>query len=250
MVAETNHPFISGYLFNVNFLGIFLFGSRFLTEGGWFAQGIDLQTPLQLAGVTMLILGGFQALFSHNLSRLVATLVISEIGRSLLAISLFRQGFPIYFALVMIQTISLGVWSSALVILSKGLPDLEIQSAAGAGKQWPLLSSGVMVGYFSMAGLPLLAGYPLYIALGTGLNPYPVWINSALVLGSLALILGGLRAFSALFEDSGEESVLDLGDPFDKGVIIALNGILLLCGLFPQFLYQIAQAITNRMMGA
>jgi NADH-quinone oxidoreductase subunit N len=250
MVAETNHPLISGYLFNINFLGIFLFGSRFLTEGGWFAQGIDLQTPLQVAGVMMLVLGGLQAMFSRNLARIVAALVISEIGRSLLAISLFRQGFPLYFAMVLIQTISLGVWSSALVILRRGLPDLDIQSAAGAGRQWPLLSSGVVVGYFSLAGLPLLAGYPIYIALGTAFNPYPVWINSALVLGSLGLILGGLRAFSGLFEDSGEESVLDLGDPFDKGIIIALNSILLVIGLFPQVLYRIAQAITNRMMGS
>lgn len=250
MVAERNHPFLSGYLFNIYFLGIFLFGSRFLTEGGWFAQGIDLQTPLQLAAVIMLAFGGLLAIFSRSLGRLSAALIIAEIGRSLLAFSLFRLGFPIYFAMVMIQTIALGGWSSALTNLQTGLPDLEMDSAAGAARQWPLVSAGMIVSYFSLAGFPLLAGYPIYLALGNGLNPYPVWINSTLVLGTLGLIIGGLRAFSVLIEDSGEEVVLELGDRLDKALMIALTMILILLGFFPQVIYRLAQAITDMMMGS
>ena len=250
MVAEANHPFLSGYLFNVYFLGVFLFGSRFLTEAGWFAQGIDLQTPLQLAGGIMVGFGGLLAVFSRNLKRMLAALVITEIGRSLLAISLFRLGFPIYFAMVIVQTIALGGWSTSLLVLAKGLPDLDIDSINGAARGWPLISSGLVVSYFSLAGLPLLAGYPIYLALGNGLIPYPVWINSLLVLSSVGLIIGGLRAFSVLIEDSGEETVLDLGDRFDKGVVIGLSLILILLGLFPQLVYQIAETITGMMMGS
>lgn len=250
MIAEKNNPFTSGYLFNVYFLGVFLFGSRFLTEGGWFSQGVDLQTPLQLAGAIMLVFGGILATFSRHLGRMSAALIISEIGRSLLAISLFRLGFPIYFGMVLIQTLALAGWSSALVNLNKGLPDLEVQSAAGAARQWPLISSGAVVSYFTLAGLPLLAGFPFYLALGSGLIPYAAWINSALILGSVGLIVGGLRAFSVLIEDSGEEVVLDLGDRFDKGVLIVLNLILLMLGLFPRLVYQITKTITDIMMGS
>ncbi len=250
MIAEKNNPFTSGYLFNVYFLGVFLFGSRFLTEGGWFSQGIDLQTPLQLAGAIMLVFGGILAIFSRHLGRMSAALIISEIGRSLLAISLFRLGFPIYFGMVIIQTLALAGWSSALANLNIGLPDLEVQSAAGAARQWPLISAGAVVSYFTLAGLPLLAGFPLYLALGSGLNPYPAWINGALILGSVGLIVGGLRAFSVLIEDSGEEVVLDLGDRFDKGVLIALNLILLILGLLPRLVYQLARTITDIMMGS
>ncbi|RLD01936.1 MAG: hypothetical protein DRI46_02030 [Chloroflexi bacterium] len=250
MVAERNHPFVSGYLFNVYFLGIFLFGSRFLTEGGWFSQGIDLQAPLQLAGALMLVMGGLLAIFSKNLGRMSAALIISEIGRSLLAISLFRLGFPLYFAMIMVQTLALGGWSSALTTLEEGLPDLEVHSATGAARRWPLISSGLVVSYFTLAGLPLLAGFPIYLALGIGLNPYPGWVNNILVLGSLGLIIGGLRAFSVLIEDPGEEVDLELGERFNKGVIIALNLILLLLGLFPQVVYRMAQTITDMMMGS
>jgi NADH:ubiquinone oxidoreductase subunit 2 (subunit N) len=229
---------------------VFLFGSRFLTEAGWFSQGIDLQTPLQLAGVIMLGFGGLLAVFSRDLKRMLAALVISEIGRSLLAISLFRLGFPIYFAMAMVQTISLGGWSTSLLLLAKGLPNLKIQSVSGAARQWPLISSGLVVSYFALAGLPLLGGFPIYLALGNGLTPYPVWINSLLVFNSLGLIIGGFRAFSVLIEDSGEEEVLDLGERFDKGVVIALSLILILLGLFPQVVYRLAQAITGMMIGS
>jgi NADH:ubiquinone oxidoreductase subunit 2 (subunit N) len=250
MVAEKNNPFTAGYLFNVYFLGVILFGSRFLTEGGWFSRGIDLQPPLQLAGVLMLFFGGTLAVFSRHLGRMSAALIISEIGRSLLAISLFRLGFPIYFGMVLIQTLALAGWSSALVILNKGLPDLEVGSAAGTARQWPLISAGAAVSYFTLAGLPLLAGFPLYLALGNGLNPYPIWVNSALILGSMGLIVGGLRAFSVMIEDSGEEIVLALGDRFDKIALLALSLFMLILGLFPGLVFQVAKTITDLMMGS
>lgn len=249
MVAERNHPFTSGYLFNVYFLGVILFGSRFLLEGGWFSQGINLQTPLQLAGAMMLVFGGVLAVFSRNLGRMSAALIIAEIGRSLLAISLFRLGFPIYFGMVLIQTLALAGWSLALANLKKGLPDLDIQSAAGAARQWPWITGGAVVSYFTLAGLPLLAGFPLYLALGNGLNPYPAWINTALILGTIGLLVGGLRAFSVLIEDSGEEVVLELGDRFDRMIILALNLILVVLGLFPGLLYQLVTTLTDLVLG-
>lgn len=250
MVAEKNHPFTSGYLFNSYFLGVILFASRFLLEGGWFSQGVDLQTPLQAAGAIMLVFGGILAIFSRNLGRMSAALIISEIGRALLAISLFRLGFPIYFGMVLIQTFALAGWSSALAHLSDGLPDLDIQSASGAARQWPWITAGAVVSYFTLAGLPMLAGFPFYLALGNGLNPYPSWINAALILGSMGLLIGGLRAFSVLIEDSGEELVLELGDRFDRIILIALSLILVGLGFTPRLIYQLVTALTDLMMGS
>ncbi|MCJ7735357.1 MAG: hypothetical protein MUP11_12520, partial [Anaerolineales bacterium] len=86
MVGEENHPFVTGFVFNTYFLGIFLFGSRFITEGGWLVQGVNLQNPLQLAGAIMLGFGGILAVFSKHLGRLLGAVVIAEIGRSLLAL--------------------------------------------------------------------------------------------------------------------------------------------------------------------
>ncbi len=249
MVAEKNHPFLTGYLFNSYFLGVFLFGSRFITEGGWLTGGMNLQTPLQLAGVLMLGFGGVLAVTSRHLGRLSSALVIAGIGRSLLAFSLFAGGFPIYFGMIIIQAIALGVWSLALSVLSNGIPDFELESAAGLARQWPMFSSGLLAGYLTLAGLPLLAGFPVYLALGEGLRPYATWVNTGLVLGTVGLLLGGLRIFRVLVKDAGSEQVLILGDQYDRVLIMILNIILLLLGFFPQFLFWITRSITELMVG-
>lgn len=245
MVGEKNHPFLTGYLFNSYFLGVFLFGSRFFIEGGWLTGGMNLQTPLQLAGVLMLGLGGLLAVFSTHLGRLTSALIITGIGRSLIAFSLFVAGFPIYFGMVIVQAVALGVWSLALTVLQTGLPDFELESAAGAARQRPIISSGLLIGYFTLAGLPLLAGFPIYLALGTGLQGYFSWINTGLVLGSVGLMVGGIRIFRMLVRDSGDEPAFTIGDRFDRSLIIALNIILVLLGFFPQLLFRVTRAITN-----
>lgn len=250
MVAEENHPFLTGFLFNSYFFGAFLFGIRFIVEGGWISQGGDIQAALQVAGVIMLGAGGFMAIFSNHAGRLVAGAVIAEIGRSLLAISLFRTGFPIYFAMVFIQSISITLVSASLSYLSRGVSGFDYQHLAGAARSWPLISSGLLLGYFALAGLPLLAGFPIYWALGSGLSFFPVWINIVYIFSILSLLIGGLRLLGVLTRYAGEESVLTLDNPTARIMILILNGVLLLLGLMPQVTLLITQRISTILLGS
>ena len=249
MIAEKNLPFLAGFVLNTYFLGVFLFGTRFIIQAGWFVQGINIQGPLQTAGAIMLGVGGILAIFTKNLSRLMGAVMITEIGKSLLAISLFLAGFPLYFGMVIIQSLALGVWVISLSHLGPVLKDFEYESAVGAARQWPGVTSGFLVGYFTLAGSPFLAGFPLYWALGIGLNIYPYWIKTWYVLGTVGLLIGGIRAVGALTLDSGEETVLQLGTPYQRYLIYVLNGILLIIGLFPQGLLNLTQNITELILG-
>ncbi len=250
MIGESNHPFLSGFIFNSYNLGVFLFGTRFILEGGWIGQGVNIQVPLQYTGVLMLGFGGFIAIFSKHLGRLMGALVIAEIGRSLLALSLFQVGFPIYFGMVILQSISLGVWSISLTQLQQGIFNLEYQSASGAARLWPVISSGLLLGYFTMAGVPLLGGFPIYWALGSGLSFYPLWINIIFVLSTLGLIYGGLRLLGVLTENAGEESILILDEPYYHYLILGLNFLLILIGFFPQWLFRITRSISDLLIGS
>ncbi|MCD6426357.1 MAG: hypothetical protein J7L35_12750 [Anaerolineales bacterium] len=250
MVSERNHPFLSGYIFNTYFLGVFLFGTRFILEGGWIGQGLDIQLPFQLAGVIMLSSGGLIAIFSKHLGRLMGAVIIAEIGRSLLAISLFQAGFPIYFGMVILQSISLGVWSISLTQLQQGIHDLDFQSAAGAARLWPVITSGLLLGYFTLAGVPLLGGFPIYWALGSGLSFYPLWINSIFVLSTLGLVYGGLRLLGVLTKNAGEESILILAAPSYRYLILGLNVLLVLIGFLPQLIFRITRTISDLLLGS
>ncbi len=250
MVGERNHPFLSGFVFNTYFLGVFLFGTRFILEGGWIGQGVNIQEPLQIAGVIMLGFGGFMAISSNHLGRLLGAVIIAEIGRSLLAISLFQAGIPIYFGMVILQSVSLGVWSLSLTQLQQGINGLDYLSATGAARLWPVTTSGLLLGYFALAGLPLLGGFPIYWTLGSGLSFYPLWINSVFVLSTLGLVFGGLRLLGVLTKKIGEESILILGEPFYRYLILGLNILLVLIGILPQWIFRLTRTISGLMLGS
>jgi len=250
MVAERNHPFLSGFVFNTYFLGVILFGTRFITEGGWLGQGVSTQGALQIAGIMMVGTGGILAVFSNHLGRLTSSLVLAEIGRALLAISLFQAGFPLFFAMVIIQAIALGIWSLSLTNLQGVIGELDYEKAAGSAWQWPVTSSGLLVAYFSLAGMPLLAGFPLYWALGSGLSSYPLWISIFYLAASSGLFIGGLRIFGLITRNSGEETVLIASRPFYRYLLLGLNLILILLGFIPQVLIKISQSIAELLLSS
>jgi NADH:ubiquinone oxidoreductase subunit 2 (subunit N) len=250
ILMEKNHPFLTGFVLNSYLLGVLLFGLRFILEAGWFNQAISIQGPLQLAGVIMLGFGGGLAVVSKHLGRLMAAVVISGIGRALLAVSLFITGFPIFFGMIIIQSLALGGYSLSLTYLDQVTSKLNYDSVTGAARQWPMISSGILGSVFTLAGLPLLAGFPLYWMLGMSLENFPFWINLWNVLGSIGLILGGIRALVVLTKDSGEEVVLIVGNPFYRSLVLVSTGILLLFGLFPHLLFEIGMGMTAILLGS
>ena len=250
MVAEKNHPYLVGFVLNCYLSGVFLFASRFITEGGWISQGIGLQPALQFAGIMMLSVGGILGVFSHHLGRLTSALMIAEIGRALLAFSLFMTGFPIYFAMLIIQTLGLGVWSASLANLGHSTGDLKYESAAGILWNRPVTTSGILIGYFSLAGLPLLAGFPIYWSLGSGLSFFPLWIPIAYLAASSGLLLGGLRIFSLVTRKAGADTEPVEGSGFYRYFVLTINLFLILLGLFPQVLVKLTDTITRIMISS
>jgi hypothetical protein len=250
MIAEENHPFTVGFVFNTYFLGVFLFGSRFITEGGWIAQGVSLGVAFQYAGILMLSVGSILAIFSGHLGRMTSALIMAEIGRSLLAFSLFMTGFPIFFTVSIIQVIALGIWSMSLANLKLVLEQLDYRSTAGAFWQWPVTTSGILISYFTLAGLPLLAGFPIYWALGSGLTFYPLWIPVTYLTASSGLLIGGFRLFSVVTRKDPVENVLTAGSSFYRYLMIILNLILIVLGFFPQLLVKLSLSITELIIGS
>ncbi len=106
------------------------------------------------------------------------------------------------------------------------------------------------MGYFALAGVPLLGGFPIYWALGSGLSFYPLWINTIFVFSTLGLIFGGLRMLGVLTKKTGGESVLTLGDPFYRNLILGLNILLVLIGFFPQWIFGLARIISDLLLGS
>jgi len=167
--------------------------------------------------------------------------VMVEIGNTLLALGM-PGGVPLSFAMLLPRALGLGVWALGLSTLQANLPNTSFRTVEGLGRSMPLAAGAVVLAHFSTAGLPLLAGFPVRLALWRGLAGQDIWIAIIALLGSVGLFVGGLRAMAALVMGSDEQ-------PWriteGRGILFfLLIGVfaLLLLGLFPQwFLPSLAE---------
>lgn len=245
MISERNHPYLSGFVLNVYLTGVVVYALRFITDPGWIQPIGNIQGPFQTAGVLMVGIGAISAVFSNHLGRVLGSSVTAAVGRWLLAISLIDQGNDLLFGLMLIQTLGVALTSLALSLLNQLVPDLDYDSARGAGRLWPGIAVGIAVGLFSTAGFPLIGGFPLYWELGIQLNDQSTWTAAIYFLGNLGLILAGIRVLAVLSRPTDGELVLIVGSRFSQAAIIIISIFLLILGLIPSLLQPGLNLLAN-----
>lgn len=241
MVAEEAHPMASGFVFLMLPLVVMLFGLGFLDRYAWLRESAQLSNLLQLTGVLMVLMGGVMAAFQQNLGRMLGFAVMVEIGKALLAASL-TGGLPLFFAMLLPRAAALAVWSLALTVLQHSpgqvIPrDLGSREMRGLGRKLPLAAASLGLANFSIAGLPLLAGFPVFLTLSQMLASASPLVAFLTLVGTIGLFAGGLRSLAVLL--IGSETEPKGWQMQERGAVTVFLGIgaliLLAIGLFPQF---------------
>ena len=189
---------------------------------------------LSAGGLVTALVGGLLALSQQDFGRLLAYAALSDLGCILSVLAMAPTAGPTAAALPLVHR------SLALVLASLGVTTLRRYAVSDAfadlshmARRMPLLSAGLLVGLFSLAGFPLTGGFtsrwPIYY-LAYQENPL---YALALVLSGGAVALGCWRGLLALF---GPDTHPELGhEPLP--IAIATLILTLLClawGLFPQ----------------
>lgn len=245
MLARHNHPFLTAFVLNTYLTGVLLFGVRFLSSAGWLPAVIEIQAVIRWAGLGMLLLGGLAAFFSNHLGRTMGFFVTVEIGRSLLAVSLLQEGFPILLHLLIVQTLALSIWAVSLTMLESVNESLSYRSLPGTARQWPVLFLGIAVGQFTLAGLPFLAGFPVVWSLAVTLKSISPTAAAAVLIAGAGMLAGAVRSAGFLLSSAGEEAVLVLSTRFSQAVIAAGLLISLLLGVYPGMLDPLLNLISG-----
>ena len=129
-------------------------------------------------------------------------------------------------------TISRSVNSSSGDAISS--EKLTFKNVQGAARRFPVAALGLLLAQFSLAGFPLLVGFPVRLALWTELAHDSTLIATLALIGSFGLIVGGLRTMAVLVMGSDEQD-WETNESLQERLLLGLGGIaLVVMGVFPQ----------------
>ena len=236
LLTEESLPYLVGFILWIFPTTALLFGLGFMDRYTWLRTAPQLPNLLAIAGSLMLVTGGILAAFQRHLGRLLGFAVIAESGFSLLALSLGEAtGLNLFFLLFVPRVLSLSIWSFSLSILKKQTSSLHFGEVKGLGRTWPAAAYGAILANLSLAGVPLLACFPIRQALWEGLARQTPGIALLMLIGSLGLVTGALRSLAVL-SMATEGTPWAVRESWSQRIFLALGTLaLFILGLFPQW---------------
>jgi formate hydrogenlyase subunit 3/multisubunit Na+/H+ antiporter MnhD subunit len=235
MLAEEVQPYVLGFLFWVLPTITVIFGMGFLDRYSWLRTSEQLPQLLSFGGLLMLVTGGLWSAFQRHLGRQMAYAVIAETGFSLLALSLpAEKSVETVFLHIIPRSLALLVWAMSLTRLREDDKPLRFRSVQGLARSHPVTAGGLVLAHLSVAGFPLLAGFPVRLALWEGLASQSLTVAFWFLIGILGLLTGAIRTLAVLVM-APDGTGWGLDERWGSGIMIGLGAIgLFILGIFPQ----------------
>jgi len=239
MLTENAHPYTAAFVISILLGVVALFSLDFIERYPWLQDSLNIFRTLRFVGAITILIAGVWAAFQRHLGRIMGFALMLEVGRLLMTISLPQGGSVLNIALFLPRVLSLGVWALALALIEARTGSLRFRDVQGIARQFPIMGAGLIFAQFSFAGIPLLAGFPIYNILWEQLLDIGWLLIVVSLLGSLGLTTSALRSLAVLV--MGPEGLPWREEENDNlmSQILLLIGIiaLFLIGLFPQWIY-------------
>lgn len=224
---------VSAFVATVSKGGAIAFLVRF-TALAEVVDGGAVVTALSILAVLSIVTGNLLALMQRSLKRILAYSSIAHLGYLLVALVAGAFGaVRFYFAAYALTTLlAFGV----VTVLSGEVEADDLESYRGLMWQRPLLVLPLGVAAFSLAGVPITAGFFAKLYVVTAGAAASRWmLLFVLVLGSAAGLVYYLRVLVATFAEA-----TSVGPPGRRiarpsaGVLIAATLLVVGLGLFPE----------------
>ena len=208
---------------------------------------IDWGKIIIILSVASMIIGSLGALKQDDLKRLMAYSTINHIGFILMAlIPGSEDGITaICIYLIFYLTMNLGVFLFILNMRRDQVNVTKIKDLSGLYKTEPVMAGCLAVLFFSMAGIPPLAGF-----IGKLLVLNIVIDNNLFFLAIIAVITSVISAFyyirliKSMFFDSPTDELDVLTNSQSKLLMTILSFFNLTVILYPQFFLNLCASIT------
>ncbi len=193
VLMDSTSVYFSGFIISLlqfSSLSILL---NFLDSYLWLRTNETFYQGLILTGLIMMIVGSLWACFQKSLSRVMAFAIVAENGAAMVLLGLkSSDSVRIFLSSLFINILSTLLWSISAKDLSQET-DLSLDHLKGLFYAKPYICLALLVSFFSAAGLPLLAGFPLKLSLIAACfkkSAQAGWLTS---IGSFLLLFAGFR---------------------------------------------------------
>lgn len=246
MLSEETHPYISGFLLNLLSVVILFLGVRFLNTYGWLRTMTGVPYAMQAAGALMVFTAGVWAGFDRKILRLPAYLNVLQNGLALIALSLRGESPLVLFSGLLIPRLVMTAFLCLALSVLAHRPQVE----KGAFSSHPFAAGMILISIFSLAGFPLLAGFPSFLVLIERLGQQPAPLVIMVVLGLIALAGAGIRhMISMVGKPPDMEEANMVIEPSGSGFINIYFGmgilVCLIIGLIPSRIMTAAELLVG-----
>jgi NADH-quinone oxidoreductase subunit N len=205
---------------------------------------VQWQQIVVFIAIASMVLGAFAAIGQSNIKRLMAYSSIGNMGYALVGLAAGTvagvQGVVIYMVIYLVMT--LGTFACILAMRRAGTYVETIDDLAGLSRTNPLMAFALAMLFFSLAGIPPLAGFfAKFYVFSAAVQAGLAWLA---VLGVLASVVGAfyyLRIVKIMYFDEPAASFEPT--PGSLKIVAGLSGLfLLLFWLWPGPLVSAADA--------
>jgi multicomponent Na+:H+ antiporter subunit D len=217
-----------------------------LNEGAWFTWHEQAGQALLTAGLISAGIGGLLAAVQRGLRPLFGYAALFDMGCLLVALAIGGDGgwLAVYTGLA-IRALALGLTGTATAAVRQRVGRDAFAGLHGVAYRMPLTTAALIIGGFTLAGLPLTASFfPRWLLLRdlARVDPGYVWL---LVGGGVGVAIGYLRGLSAMLASPTRP---DRPDPSHAAwlvmiFLVALGTISMGLGIYPDPLLQAAQRL-------
>jgi len=235
-LTESSSLWVVGFVLWIFPTAIQLFGIGFIDRYSWLRDSPSLQQTLLTTGIMMILFGGVMAGFQRHLGRIFGFAVMVETGFSLLSIGLGSStGIELFISMLLPRVISLCIWAYALEILSCSSVSLRFRDIKGLARQHPFAASGLVLSHLSMAGLPLLVGFPLRQYLLEATAAISSSYSLLIMIGLVGLFISVLRSLASLVM-APEKIIWTAQENIPQRIFLSIGSLsLIILGIFPQW---------------
>lgn len=237
MLMEEASPYVTGFLLWVLPTFTVIFALGFLDRYTWLRTSPQLSNAILFAGVLMVASGGIFASLQRHLGRIMGYAAIAETGLLVLAMSLkSAELVNVTFLLLIPRGLEFAVWALALSIIKRKAYSLRFSEVQGLIRSYPVAVAALIFAHLSVAGFPLLAGFPARVALWQELAGQSLTTSFWAFVGLFGLLIAAIRSL-AVFVMAEEYKAWELNESWVQVVMlgVGVSGLFLL-GMFPQIL--------------